>query len=181
MDDLMSKDGNTQTFLSLLQSGEELDCDLIIGKCEMPASFVWDENSTITDYGIEQFRPIMDAAYSRLPNGNIEIHCNDYRLGERFAQAAAGYIGISEYENIFGDIDLYAKTIRHYNDKITARVLRLLERHGANREYFWLVCAGKDFVCWVESGNVHGYREYSNEAEFVEACKALANDLNAKY
>ncbi len=89
-------------FLDLLRSGEELDCDLIIGGSEMPASFVWYEDSIITDYGVEKFKPIMEAEYTRLKNGNIEIHCDDYKLGERFCLAAAGYIGETKYEKIFG-------------------------------------------------------------------------------
>ena len=79
-------------FLDMLQSGEYIDCDLIIGGCDMPASFVWDEDSTITDYGIEVF-----------PNGNIEVLCDDYRLGERFVMAVAGYVGNSEFMKLFGE------------------------------------------------------------------------------
>jgi hypothetical protein len=90
-------------FLDLLRSGEEIDCDLIIGGVDMPASFVWNEDSKITDYGIEKYKAIMEAEYTRLPNGNIEIHCDDDELGERFCWAAAGYIGVSEYTRIFGD------------------------------------------------------------------------------
>lgn len=91
------------TFLDLLRSGEELDCDLIIGNCDMPASFVWFEDNIITDYGVNIYRPIMEAEYTRLENRNIEIHCNDDKLGRKFCMAAAGYIGESEYEKIFGD------------------------------------------------------------------------------
>lgn len=90
-------------FLDLLRSGEELDCDLIIGGYDMPASFVWYEDSKITDYGVEKFKHIMEAEYTRLKNGNIEIHCDDEKLGEVFCLAAAGYIGESEYARIFGE------------------------------------------------------------------------------
>ncbi|MBU7006322.1 hypothetical protein [Phosphitispora fastidiosa] len=68
----------------------------------MPASFVWDEDCKITDYGIEKYKAIMEAEYTRLQNGNIEIHCDDENLGEHFCMAAAGYIGTTEYEKIFG-------------------------------------------------------------------------------
>jgi hypothetical protein len=91
-----------KTFLALLRSGEELDCDLIIGGSDMPASFYWDAECLITDYGVEQFLSILETAYTRLPNGNMEIHCDDYVLGERFTLAAAGYIGETEYSKIFG-------------------------------------------------------------------------------
>ena len=84
-------------FLDLLRSGEDIDCDLIIGGADMPATFVWDEECKITDYGIEKYKAIMEARYSRLVNGNIVIHC------ESFCLAAAGYIGEKEYARIFGE------------------------------------------------------------------------------
>lgn len=90
-------------FLDLLRSGEEIDCDLIIGGADMPASFVWDEDCKITDYGIEKYKAIMDAEYTKLGNGNIKIHCDDDELGESFCLAAAGYIGEKEYVRIFGE------------------------------------------------------------------------------
>lgn len=90
-------------FLDLLRSGEEIDCDLVIGGVDMPASFVWNEDSKITDYGVEKYKAIMEATYTKLPNGNIEIHCDDDELGESFCWAAAGYIGTSEYTRIFGE------------------------------------------------------------------------------
>lgn len=71
-----------KTFLDLLRSGEEIDCDLIIGGSDMPASFVWDSECKITDYGVERFKSIMIALYKKLPNGNIEIYCDNYKLGE---------------------------------------------------------------------------------------------------
>jgi hypothetical protein len=91
-----------KTFLSYLHSNIELDCDLIIGDTDMPASFVWGEDSRITEYGIEKFRPIMEADYEVLENGNIEIFCDDYELGEEFCYSAAGYISNEEYIRIFG-------------------------------------------------------------------------------
>lgn len=93
-----------KTFLDLLRSGEEIDCDLIIGDSDMPASFVWDSECKITDYGVERFKPIMISPYEKLPNGNIEIYCDSYKLGEVFTLAAAGYIGQSEYNKIFGEL-----------------------------------------------------------------------------
>jgi len=90
-------------FIDLLRSKTPMDTDLIIGDVEMPASLVWDEDSTITDYGVEKFMPLMEAEYTVLENGNIEIHCDDYKLGEDFCLAAAGYIGIGESKKIFGE------------------------------------------------------------------------------
>ena len=96
-----------QTFLELLESGAELDCDLIIGDADMPATFVWNEDSRISRYGIEKYRPLMDAPIRRLHNGNIELLCDDDVLGEEFCLAAAGYISEREYNRIFSsDIDI---------------------------------------------------------------------------
>lgn len=92
------------SFLELLRSGEELDCELIIGDCEMPASFVWSKDSQITDYGIERYKPLMDAEYTRTTHGNIELHCPNWGLGEEFCLAAAGYISVSAYNRIFGTV-----------------------------------------------------------------------------
>jgi hypothetical protein len=92
-----------KNFLELLLSKPDLDCDLIIGGADMPASFVWDENNRITEYGINKYRPILEAEYTMLKNGNIEIHCDDDELGEDFCLAAAGHIPLSEYKKIFGE------------------------------------------------------------------------------
>jgi hypothetical protein len=88
-------------FLDLLQGNEYIDCDLIIGDSDMPASFVWDEDTSMTDYGIEYFKPILDAEYERLPNGNIEIFCDDWELGEDFCYAVAGYVSEEKYRKLF--------------------------------------------------------------------------------
>ena len=90
-----------RTFLELLESGKELDCDLIVGDADMPASFVWDTGSRITRYGIEKYRLLMDAPVRQLPNGNIELLCDAWQLGEDFGMAAAGYIAEAEYQRLF--------------------------------------------------------------------------------
>ena len=89
------------SFLDLLQSGMELDCGLIIGDADMPADLVWDGGIGISEYGQELFRPILQAPYCWLENGTLEVLCSDWKLGERFSLAAAGYIGKKEYHRIF--------------------------------------------------------------------------------
>lgn len=69
----------------------------------MPASFVWDRDCKITSYGVKKFRTLMEATFRRLDNGNIEVLCDDWELGEMFCFAAAGYIGEAEYCRIFGE------------------------------------------------------------------------------
>lgn len=93
---------SSRTFFDLLRSGEELDCELIIGGSDMPASFVWSEDSRIAEYGVEKYRPILEATFERCGDRCIEIHCDDWQLGKEFCLAAAGYISNSEYEKIFG-------------------------------------------------------------------------------
>jgi hypothetical protein len=88
-------------FVDYLKSGIELDCDLIIGDVDMPASFVWDDDCRITDAGYQKFKSLMDAPYEVLKNGNIEIFCDDDKLGEKFTYAAAGYIGATDYKLYF--------------------------------------------------------------------------------
>lgn len=88
-------------FIDLLKSGKEMDCELIIGDVDMPASFVWDSDSHITDYGIERYKPILEAEYSELEDNCIEVHCEDWELGEEFCLAAAGHINNSEFERLF--------------------------------------------------------------------------------
>lgn len=81
-----------KSFFDYLKVAEDLDCELIIGDVEMPASFVWDDECLITEAGYEKFKPIMDAEYKVLENGNIEIFCDDDELGEQFSWANAGYV-----------------------------------------------------------------------------------------
>lgn len=106
MSNLLKVDGNLdngeKTFLDLLRSGKEMDLELIIGDVDMPASFVWDDRSIITEYGVEKFKPIMDAKYKELSDGTIEIFCDDDELGEQFCLAAAGYVGNAEFKKLFG-------------------------------------------------------------------------------
>ncbi|MCQ4924872.1 hypothetical protein NE686_17350 [Tissierella carlieri] len=97
----IEKEDKEMTFLDLLKSNLELDCDLIIGDVDMPASFVWTEEDKITDYGIQKYEEIMKSKYTILSNSNIEIHCENHILGADFCYAAAGYISSTEYEKIF--------------------------------------------------------------------------------
>jgi len=94
-----------KTFHDLLIKGPNLDCELIITGCEMPASFVWNSEQYIREYGVEKYRAILEAPFTILSNGNIEIECDDERLGEAFVLAAAGYISSSEYDKIFGEVE----------------------------------------------------------------------------
>lgn len=88
-------------FIDYLKSGVILDCELIIGDVDMPASFVWDEDSRITHAGYQKFKSLMDSQYEVLENGNIEVFCDDDKLGEKFVYAAAGYVSEESYKSWF--------------------------------------------------------------------------------
>lgn len=90
-----------KTFLELLQSDEDLDCDLIIGNCDMPATLVWESEHKMKDAGIEYFKELMESPYLPLRNGNIEVLCDNQDLGEKFCWGAAGFVAESLYESWF--------------------------------------------------------------------------------
>ncbi|WP_126981250.1 hypothetical protein [Acetobacterium bakii] len=98
-----------KTFGELLNSNKEIDCELIIGNVEMPASFVWNEKSRITPYGYDYFKPLMECSYELLENGNITIDDGDEAMGEKFTWACAGYISESESKKMFIEIELDEK------------------------------------------------------------------------
>lgn len=89
------------TFGDLLNSNQEFDCELIIGDVDMSASFVWGEESYITPYGYNCFKPLMECSYEILDNGNISIYEGDEMMGENFSLACAGYIVSSEFDKMF--------------------------------------------------------------------------------
>lgn len=88
-------------FIDVLMRGIHLDCDLTIDGWEMPASFVWNEDSTISEYCKEVFGKLLDSEAVLLENGNISIMCDDAALGKKFVLSAAGYISNLEYEKLF--------------------------------------------------------------------------------
>lgn len=90
-----------KTFGEFLNSGVELDCELIIGDEEMAMSFVWGVDDRITHYGYKEFRNLLDCPYECLPNGNIAIDDGSAEQGMLFVWAAAGYHGQSETTKLF--------------------------------------------------------------------------------
>jgi hypothetical protein len=102
----VKKELEGKTFLDLLCSGREFDCDLIIGDTEMPATFVWNSDSALTVFGTIFYAELMESPYEELPNGNIEVFSDNYIQGEHFTMAAAGHIGLSEYNQLFCDMEL---------------------------------------------------------------------------
>lgn len=90
-----------RTFQDLMEIQKEFDCELIIGGSDMHAAFVWYEDNKMTIEGLQYYSDIMRAPYEILPNGNIEIFCDSYKLGEDFCLSAAGYTGERRYSKYF--------------------------------------------------------------------------------
>lgn len=96
-------------FIDYLKKTKEISCDLIIGGADTEASFEWDHDFTqITEAGYKKFKTIMDAPFEVLPNGNIEIFCDNDELGNYFSMAHAGYISTTLYNKYFKGV--WAKT-----------------------------------------------------------------------
>lgn len=60
------------TLKELLSTGKDFDCELF-GSYDTRASFVWDDDISLTDEGYKHFQPIMDCPITCLSNGNIEV------------------------------------------------------------------------------------------------------------
>ncbi len=107
----VKKELEGKTFLDLLCSGRELDCDLFIGDTEMPATFVWDSGNALTVFGTMFYAELLEAPYKDLPNGNIEVFSDNYEQGEHFTMAAAGHISQSTYDKLFAHMELTREDI----------------------------------------------------------------------
>jgi len=146
-------------FLDILMSGDYLDCDLIVGDCEMPATLVWNEDSTITDYGKEFYSKLLNSNATILENGNIEVDCEDDNLGTHFVLAAAGYISVAEYKRLFecDPKDTLLKLIKLYDDRINQIEICRIEDHSKE-------CIGRIHLLHVivdeDSGTYGNYNIY---------------------
>ena len=90
------------TFGEILDdNGIGLDCDVIVDNQETSATLVWDDSVTLTKEAREEFAELLQSEAVFLPNGNIEVFCNNFELGERFLLCAAGYCRCSEYDRLF--------------------------------------------------------------------------------
>ena len=94
------------TLIELLSTGKDFDCELF-GSYDTRASFVWDDDISLTDEGYKHFQPIMDCPITCLSNGNIEVLVGndpDDRLSEMvddFVLSVAGYCPSSSYDKWF--------------------------------------------------------------------------------
>jgi len=87
--------------IDYLNSGSEIDADMVIGDVDMPYAFVWDNNCGFTEYGLSEFSGILNSECVIHKNGCIEVFYEDYEAGEYFTAACAGFIGVSEFKRLF--------------------------------------------------------------------------------
>lgn len=86
-----------------IKDGEEFDA--IIGGIEMPATFGFCDDWVITDYCKEKYGELLESeiiVHERIDYLDIvEVLYDNYRVGEKFAYAVAGYIAEDEWDKLF--------------------------------------------------------------------------------
>ena len=65
----------------------------------------------LTAHGAQYYAALLQSPYKVLDNGNIEVFCDDHRLGEHFTLAAAGAISLSAYKKLFTSAELVERRI----------------------------------------------------------------------
>jgi len=93
-------------FYEFLNQGKELNIELVIGDVDMPASLCWNEGDIISEYGIEKYKEVMNGECEYFEETEstypfVNVKCDDYKLGEKFAFDCAGYISEEEFNKIF--------------------------------------------------------------------------------
>ena len=87
-----------------IKDGEEFDA--IIGGVGMPATLGFCEDWIITDYCKEKFGELLNSEITIIPEDEsypecVEVHYDDYKMGEKFCWAVAGYIEEIEWDKLF--------------------------------------------------------------------------------
>lgn len=82
---------------------KDLDCEMVVGNCYMPATLVWDQGQSVTEYGREVFGELLFSECYEDSDGDLIIECRNIDMGVRFAWAAAGYISGRLYDRLFND------------------------------------------------------------------------------
>lgn len=87
---------------------EDLEFDAVIGDVDMPATFCFCDDMVITDYCMEKYGDMLESEIEiqKDPTGwytdVVIVDYDNYKKGERFAYAVAGYISDVEYKKLFG-------------------------------------------------------------------------------
>jgi stage V sporulation protein G len=147
----LNNEEKPQTFLEFLRSDGEygdylFNGDVIVGDVEMNHALVWNFGDDITDYCYEQYADLLNSPYKIHDHGNgyevIEVFCDDYKMGEDFFAAAAGYIADSEHKKMFIEID-YSKVFKKENS----------EHYIFEKLSDW---TAEDIIHGMETGNLPG-------------------------
>ena len=86
---------------------DEEEFDAVIGGVDMPATFGFCDDWTITDYCKEKYRELLESEIvvrKRIDYLDVvEVLYDNDKIGEKFSWAVAGYIGETEWNKLFMD------------------------------------------------------------------------------
>lgn len=86
---------------------ENLEFDAVIGDVDMPATFGFCDDWVITDYCMEKYGDLLESEIEvrKDPTGwytdVVIVDYDNYKKGEKFAYAVAGYVSESEWNKLF--------------------------------------------------------------------------------
>lgn len=97
------------TFLEYIEERikDEKEFDAVIGDVDMPATFCFNDDWTITDYCKEKFNDLLNSEIieHKDPTGycttSVEVLYNNHDIGKQFCWAVAGYICEGEWNRLF--------------------------------------------------------------------------------
>lgn len=80
----------------------ELEFDCVIGDVDMPCTLCWSTDCQLLPALAEDYGDLLDSPIKILNHGVIEVLYDDYKKGESFCWAQAGYISEEKYFAYFG-------------------------------------------------------------------------------
>ena len=97
------------TFLEyiIINKADEIEFDTVIGGVDMPATICLDDELVITDYCMEKYGNMLNSEIivhkdcTGLYTDTIEVGYDDYKVGEEFCYAMAGYVSDNEWNKLF--------------------------------------------------------------------------------
>lgn len=92
--------------IELLNGNNDFDCGAVFGDVDCP-DIVWYEDDMITDDGYEEWKDVLDAEAVYDEDNNVLIVDDvDYKRGESFCYALAGYVSETLYNKWFKNTDM---------------------------------------------------------------------------
>ena len=85
----------------------DLEFDAVIGDVDLPATFSFCDDIEFTDYCMNKYGDLLNSEcevkYDKkgVSTDKVIVDYNDYKKGEQFAWAIAGYVSETEYEKLF--------------------------------------------------------------------------------